>query len=68
MNFMPGSERLVCFDEMELGFTEEQAKKEALDINPKLKTFVTSALKDTGMDDLVDYFIASLLALRKQNA
>ncbi|MFX1500929.1 MAG: heterodisulfide reductase-related iron-sulfur binding cluster [Promethearchaeota archaeon] len=29
MNFMPGSERLVCFDEMELGFTEEQAKKEA---------------------------------------
>ncbi|MFX1347796.1 MAG: heterodisulfide reductase-related iron-sulfur binding cluster [Promethearchaeota archaeon] len=29
MNFMPSSERLVCFDEMELGFTEEQAKKEA---------------------------------------
>lgn len=29
MNFMPGSERLVCFDEMELGFSEEQAKKEA---------------------------------------
>jgi len=29
MNFMPGSERFVCFDEMELGFTEEQAKKEA---------------------------------------
>ncbi|MHA1985458.1 MAG: heterodisulfide reductase-related iron-sulfur binding cluster [Promethearchaeota archaeon] len=29
MNFMPGDERLVCFDEMELGFTEEQAKKEA---------------------------------------
>ncbi|MHA1992382.1 MAG: heterodisulfide reductase-related iron-sulfur binding cluster [Candidatus Hodarchaeales archaeon] len=29
MNFMPGEERLVCFDEMELGFTEEQAKKEA---------------------------------------
>ncbi len=29
MNFMPGEERLVCFDEMELGFTEEQAKREA---------------------------------------
>jgi NADPH-dependent glutamate synthase beta subunit-like oxidoreductase len=29
MDFMPSSERLVCFDEMELGFTEEQAKKEA---------------------------------------
>jgi len=29
MNYMPGDERLVCFDEMELGFTEEQAKREA---------------------------------------
>ncbi|MFW9873379.1 MAG: heterodisulfide reductase-related iron-sulfur binding cluster [Candidatus Thorarchaeota archaeon] len=29
MNFMPSSERLVCFDEMELGFSEEQAKREA---------------------------------------
>ncbi|NVM38522.1 MAG: hypothetical protein HWN81_23220, partial [Candidatus Lokiarchaeota archaeon] len=29
MNFMPGNERLVCFDEMELGFTEDQAKREA---------------------------------------
>ena len=29
MNFMPGDERLVCFDEMELGYTEEQAKREA---------------------------------------
>ncbi|MCK4383140.1 MAG: FAD-dependent oxidoreductase, partial [Candidatus Lokiarchaeota archaeon] len=29
MNFMPGEERLVCFEEMELGFTEEQAIKES---------------------------------------
>ncbi len=29
MNFIPGEERLVCFDEMELGYTEEQAIKEA---------------------------------------
>ena len=29
MNFMPSNERLVCFDEIELGYTEEQAKKEA---------------------------------------
>lgn len=29
MNFMPGNERLICFDEMELGFTEDQAKLEA---------------------------------------
>ena len=29
MNFMPGNERLVCFDEMEIGFSIDQAKKEA---------------------------------------
>jgi NADPH-dependent glutamate synthase beta subunit-like oxidoreductase/formate hydrogenlyase subunit 6/NADH:ubiquinone oxidoreductase subunit I len=29
MNFMPGNERLICFDEMELGYSEEQAVKEA---------------------------------------
>ncbi|KKN11942.1 hypothetical protein LCGC14_1021530, partial [marine sediment metagenome] len=29
MNFLPSTERLVCFDETELGFTEDQAKKEA---------------------------------------
>jgi len=29
MNFMPGEERLACFEEMELGYTEEQAIKEA---------------------------------------
>ncbi|MBY8980065.1 MAG: FAD-dependent oxidoreductase [Candidatus Lokiarchaeota archaeon] len=29
MDFMPGEERLVCFDEMELGYSEEQAIKEA---------------------------------------
>ncbi|MBY9006018.1 MAG: FAD-dependent oxidoreductase [Candidatus Lokiarchaeota archaeon] len=29
MNFMPNKERLVCFDEMELGYTKDQAIKEA---------------------------------------
>ncbi len=29
MNFLPSTERLICFDETELGFTEDQAKKEA---------------------------------------
>ena len=46
----------------------EQAKKEALEINPKLKTFVTSALDGTGIDEVADFFISSLLAIRKQDA
>jgi NADPH-dependent glutamate synthase beta subunit-like oxidoreductase len=29
MNFLPGDERLSCFDEMELGYSEEQAIEEA---------------------------------------
>ncbi len=29
MNFLPANERLICFDEMELGYTEDQAIKEA---------------------------------------
>lgn len=51
-----------------LPFNIERAQEEALDINPKLKIFITSALKGTGMKDLVDYFSSSLLKLRKQYA
>jgi len=51
-----------------LPFDIERATKEALDINPKLKTFVTSALKGIGMDAVADFFISSLLTLRKQDA
>ncbi len=51
-----------------LPFDVERAKQEALDINPKLKIYITSALQGIGIDELADYFISSLLKLRKQNA
>jgi hydrogenase nickel incorporation protein HypB len=51
-----------------LPFKVETAIKEALSINPRLKTFVTSALKDTGIKDLIHYFQAELKKLRSQNA
>lgn len=50
-----------------LPFDIEHAQKEALDINPKLKIFITSALKDSGIEDLIEFFISSLNQLR-QNA
>jgi hydrogenase nickel incorporation protein HypB len=50
-----------------LPFDLEHAQKEALDINPQLKIFITSALKDYGIEDLIEFFISSLNQLR-QNA
>ena len=50
-----------------LPFDLEHAQREALDINPKLKIFITSALKDSGIEDLIEFFISSLNQLR-QNA
>jgi hydrogenase nickel incorporation protein HypB len=51
-----------------LPFNLEQAKKEALEINPNLKIFVTSSLKGSGIEELVEYFLSSLHNLRQQNA
>jgi len=51
-----------------LPFDLEQAQKEALDINPKLKIFTVSALKDSGIADLIEFFISSLNQLRQKNA
>jgi len=51
-----------------LPFNKENAKKEALEINPKLKIFVTSALKGSGVRELIDYFLSSLHKLRQENA
>jgi len=48
-----------------LPFNLEDAKKEALDLNPKLKIFVTSALKGSGVSELIDYFLSSLQKLRQ---
>jgi hydrogenase nickel incorporation protein HypB len=49
-------------------FDLEYARKEALEMNPKLKIFTTSALKDSGIDELVEYFLSSLRNLRQKNA
>ncbi len=51
-----------------LPFDLEHAQKEALDINPELKIFTTSALKDSGIADLIEFFISSLNKLRQKNA
>jgi hydrogenase nickel incorporation protein HypB len=51
-----------------LPFNLEHAQKEALELNPKLRIFTTSALKDSGIDELIEYFIATLLKLRQKNA
>jgi hydrogenase nickel incorporation protein HypB len=51
-----------------LPFNLEQAKKEALEINPNLKIFATSALKGLGIEELVEFFLSSLHNLRQKNA
>lgn len=43
-----------------LPFNLERAKKEALEINPRLKIFVTSPLTGEGIDELIDFFLSSL--------
>jgi hydrogenase nickel incorporation protein HypB len=51
-----------------LPFDTEFAIKEAKEINPKLKTFVISALKGTGMEELKEYLVTSLEELRAKHA
>ncbi|MCK4556068.1 MAG: hydrogenase nickel incorporation protein HypB [Candidatus Aminicenantes bacterium] len=51
-----------------LPFDLEHARKEALETNPKLKIFTISALKDSGIDELIAYFVAALKELRQKNA
>jgi hydrogenase nickel incorporation protein HypB len=51
-----------------LPFNLEYAQKEALEINPRLKIFVTSALNGSGVNELIDYFLSSLHHLRQKNA
>ena len=51
-----------------LPFDLEYAQKEALEINPKLNILVTSALKDSGINELIEYFLASLSNIRQKNA
>jgi len=51
-----------------LPFDIEQAKKEALEINPKLEVFAISALQGQGIDLFVDYLIQALHKQRRDNA
>lgn len=51
-----------------LPFNIDQAKKEALEINPRLEIFTTSALVGTGMQTLADYLIECLTELRADHA
>ena len=51
-----------------LPFDSERAQREALEINPRLKVFVTSSLKNEGIEELVAFFIASRKKLLSQNA
>lgn len=51
-----------------LPFAVERAKKEAVEMKPGLKTFITSAAKDEGIDGLISFFIESLKELRRKNA
>lgn len=51
-----------------LPFDVGLAKKEALEINPRLKIFVTSALNDSGIEELVTFFHSSLHSMRKRHA
>ncbi len=51
-----------------LPFDLEHARKEALEINPNLKIFTTSALEDSGIDELIAYFVSALEELRQKNA
>jgi len=51
-----------------LPFDAGRAKKEALEINPKLEVFVVSALDGTGVKGFVEYLISSLRKLRQDHA
>jgi hydrogenase nickel incorporation protein HypB len=49
-------------------FDSDRAQKEALEINPKLKIFLTSSMKDEGIEELVAFFIASREKFLNENA
>lgn len=51
-----------------LPFDFDRAQKEAQSINPQLHTFITSAEKEKGVEELVNFFLSSLKNLRKKNA
>ncbi len=51
-----------------LPFDLEHARKEALEINPDLKIFLTSAVSGAGLNEWVEHLISALHELRQKNA
>jgi hydrogenase nickel incorporation protein HypB len=51
-----------------LPFDHQRAQKEALEINPRLKIFQSSSKKNTGIQELVKFFISARQKLLRQNA
>jgi hydrogenase nickel incorporation protein HypB len=49
-------------------FDSDRAQKEALEINPKLKVFMTSSLQNEGIEELVHFFVVSRQEMLDQNA
>jgi len=51
-----------------LPFDIERAKKEGLDVNPRLKIFRTSTVDGSGIKEFAQYLIKELKGLRRSNA
>ncbi len=51
-----------------LSFDPERVKREALDLNPRLRTFVLSASKDLGLDDFIAFLIERRAGLASVHA
>jgi len=51
-----------------LPFDVERVKKEALELNPKLEIFLTSAVRGDGLHELVDYFFSERRKLQAPGA
>jgi len=51
-----------------LPFSPERAKKEALEMSPRLKVFLTSALSGQGLDAVAEYLAAELRRQRSSDA
>ena len=51
-----------------LPFDIDRAKKEALDLNPRLRIFVVSALTGEGLDSFIEFLVAAHAALRPADA
>jgi len=51
-----------------LPFDLEHARKEALEINPDLKIFLTSAVSGAGINEWIEHLVSALHELRQKNA